>query len=75
MNGPWDKFKQHHFEFAKKDTLLERQNKDNQCLGNSLVVYISILYNHVDCLLTYTQQEIVCGGTCHVTIAIKCALR
>ena len=43
VNEPSDKFKQHYFEFVTKDTLLEQENKNNQCSGNYLVVLLSIL--------------------------------
>ena len=43
VNEPLDKLKQHYFEFATKDTLLEQENKDHQYSGNSLVVLLSIL--------------------------------
>ena len=43
VNEPSDKLKKHYFEFVTKDTLLEQENKNNQCSGNYLVVLLSIL--------------------------------
>ena len=43
VTEPSDIFKQHYFEFVTKDTLLVRENKDHQCLGNYLVLLLSTL--------------------------------
>ena len=45
MNEDLDNFRKYYFEFASRDTLLERKNIDKQCSGMSMISVLK-LYLH-----------------------------
>jgi hypothetical protein len=62
VNEQSDKILKYHFEFATKDILVERENKDVQCSGNSLYLYelrFKLCFIYTKDILTEKENKVI----------------